>query len=131
MVKVRFNDPFQKLFSKIKDKSTKEKILKQIDKIRDNPEIGKPMKYSRKGTRELYIAPYRLSYEYLKEEDKIILLDLYHKDEQWIKIPTSKIIKFGKNGMAIVIPPEYMKEKGLKVGDIVSFEIYKISSHKP
>mgnify|MGYP001593665094 FL=1 len=82
MVKVRFNDTFQKLFSKIKDKSTKEKILKQIDKIRDNPEIGKPMKYSRKGTRELYIAPYRLSYEYLKEEDKIILLDLYHKDEQ-------------------------------------------------
>ena len=82
MVKVRFNDPFQKLFSKIKDKSTKEKILKQIDKIRDNPEIGKPMMYSRKGTRELYIAPYRLSYEYLKEEDKIILLDLYHKDEQ-------------------------------------------------
>ena len=82
MVKVRFNDHFQKLFSKIKDKSTKEKILKQIDKIRDNPEIGKPMMYSRKGTRELYIAPYRLSYEYLKEEDKIILLDLYHKDGQ-------------------------------------------------
>ncbi|MBS3100823.1 hypothetical protein J4204_01695 [Candidatus Woesearchaeota archaeon] len=42
-------------------------------------------------------------------------------------MPTSKIIKFGK-GMAIVIPPEYMKEKNLKVGDVVSFEIYKISS---
>ena len=35
-----------------------------------------------------------------------------------LKIPTSKIIKFGK-GMAIVLPPEYVKEKNLKVGDIM------------
>ena len=41
-------------------------------------------------------------------------------------MPTSKIIKFGK-GAAIVIPPEYMGEKGLKVGDIVQFEIYRIN----
>ena len=40
-------------------------------------------------------------------------------------MPTTKIIKFGK-GAAIVIPPEYMKEKNIKVGDIVSFEVYKI-----
>ncbi|HLG24453.1 MAG TPA: hypothetical protein VI564_06005 [Candidatus Nanoarchaeia archaeon] len=39
-------------------------------------------------------------------------------------MPTSKIIKFGK-GHAIIIPPEYMKEKNLKVGDIVHFEIFK------
>ena len=82
MVRVIFDDSFQKAFPKIKDKATKEKILKQIAKIRDNPEIGKPMMYSRKGARELYIAPFRLSYEYLKEEDKVILLDLYHKDGQ-------------------------------------------------
>ena len=82
MVRAIFDDSFQKAFSKIKDKTIKEKILKQIAKIRDNPEIGKPMMYSRKGTRELYIAPFRLSYEYLKGEDKVILLDLYHKNEQ-------------------------------------------------
>ena len=40
------------------------------------------MRFYRKGTREVYISPYRLSYAYLKEEDKIIFLDLYHKDEQ-------------------------------------------------
>lgn len=125
MVKVVFDDSFQKLFSKIKDKTTKEKILKQIAKIRENPEIGKPMMYGRKSTRELYVSPYRFSYGYSKEEDKIILLDLYHKDEQWLKIPTSKIIKFGK-GAAIVIPPEYMKEKGLKVGDTVYYEIIRV-----
>lgn len=40
-------------------------------------------------------------------------------------MPTSKIIKFGKNGMALVLPPEYVKEKNLKVGDIVKFEIFQ------
>lgn len=37
-------------------------------------------------------------------------------------MPISKIIKFGKSA-ALVIPPEYMREKGLKVGDVVQFEI--------
>jgi len=40
------------------------------------------MRHARKGTRELYIKPYRLSYAYIKEENKIIFLNLYHKDEQ-------------------------------------------------
>jgi mRNA-degrading endonuclease RelE of RelBE toxin-antitoxin system len=51
-------------------------------KILENPEIGKPMRYIRKGTKELYIGSFRLSYAYLKDENKIIFLDLYHKDEQ-------------------------------------------------
>ena len=41
-------------------------------------------------------------------------------------MPTSKIIKFGKNGAAIIIPPEYMKERNLKVGDVVNFEILRV-----
>jgi len=51
-------------------------------KIIQNPDVGKPMRYARKGTREVYIKPFRLSYAYISEEDKIIFLDLYHKDEQ-------------------------------------------------
>ncbi|MHA1865887.1 MAG: type II toxin-antitoxin system RelE family toxin [Candidatus Heimdallarchaeaceae archaeon] len=82
MVKVAFDTVFKKNFSKIKDKSTKSKIIKQVSKIKENPEIGKPMRYTRKGTRELYISPYRLSYLYLKKEDKVLILDLYHKDLQ-------------------------------------------------
>ena len=82
MVIISFSPAFQNYFSKIKDKGTKEKIIKQIKKIRENPEIGKPMKYLRKGTREVYIKPYRLSYEYDPLNNKVILLDLYHKDKQ-------------------------------------------------
>ena len=82
MVILAFNPSFEKTFSKIKDKSLKEKIIKQFIKIKENPEIGKPMMYSRKGTREVYVAPFRLSYIYIKEHNKIVLLDLYHKDYQ-------------------------------------------------
>ena len=57
-------------------------IKKQIQKIIDNPEIGKPMKYERKGTREVYVGHFRLSYAYSQKEEVIILLDFYHKENQ-------------------------------------------------
>jgi len=82
MVSVEFTSEFQKLFSKIKDSSLKERVSKQIMKLEANPEAGKPMRYDRRGTREMYIPPFRLTYAYVKDENKIILLDLYHKDEQ-------------------------------------------------
>ena len=81
MVDIELIPHFQRVLSRI-DKVAREKILKQIEKIKTNPEIGKPMMYSRKGTRELYLSPFRLSYAYIKEENKIIFLDLYHKDKQ-------------------------------------------------
>jgi len=81
MVEIIFSNIFKKTFSKIKDHSIKEKILKQISKISENPEIGKPMKHNRKGTRELYVSSMRLSYSY-DYNNKIFLLNIYHKDEQ-------------------------------------------------
>ncbi len=82
MVEVIFEERFKKLFSKIKDPTAKEKIIKQISKIKENPEMGKPMKYSRKGTRELYISPFRLSYLHDSINQVVYILDLYHKDKQ-------------------------------------------------
>ncbi|MBI2630189.1 type II toxin-antitoxin system RelE/ParE family toxin [Candidatus Pacearchaeota archaeon] len=82
MVRVEASKNFEEVFKKIKDVSTKEKIIKQIEKIKNNPEIGKPMRFNRKGTREVYVSPFRLSYEYVINEEMLFLLDLYHKDEQ-------------------------------------------------
>ena len=82
MVIISFDDIFREVFSKIRDNSMKERIFKQFEKIKQNPEIGKPMRFDRKGTRELYIGSFRLSYAYIKEEDRVIILNLYHKDEQ-------------------------------------------------
>ena len=75
-------DRFIKTFSKIKDSAIKKHVTKQIQKIIAIPDFWKPMRYARKGTRELYVSPFRISYAYLKEENKIIFLDLYHKDKQ-------------------------------------------------
>ncbi len=82
MVNVDYDDVFEKKMSKIKDPILKLKIKKHIGKIIEYPEIGKPMQYERKGTREVYVPPFCLSYAYSKEEDLVIVLDLYHKDEQ-------------------------------------------------
>ena len=81
MVEIRFDKKFTIIFSKL-DNFLKQKIIKQIKKISENPEAGKPLKHDRKGTRELYIKPFRLSYEYLKDKSIIYMLDLYHKKMQ-------------------------------------------------
>lgn len=72
-----YEDKIRKL-----DTFVKEKIKKQIRKIINDPGVGKPMRYGRKGTRELYVSPFRLSYIYDREKDIVILLDIYHKDKQ-------------------------------------------------
>ena len=82
MVEIRFDKKFTVIFSKLKDELLRIKIKKQIKKISENPEIGKPMMHNRKGTRELYIKPFRLSYTFLSNKNLIYILDLYHKKKQ-------------------------------------------------
>ena len=82
MVTVDYSPSFGKTIQKIRDRLFKEKVSKQIRKIVACSEIGKPMRHARKGTREVYIPPFRLSYCYIPSENKIIFLDLYHKDTQ-------------------------------------------------
>jgi len=53
MLTVEHKSNFLKKICKIKDNSIKERVKNQIKKILEYPEIGKPMKCARKGTREL------------------------------------------------------------------------------
>jgi mRNA-degrading endonuclease RelE of RelBE toxin-antitoxin system len=82
MVRVVFDSHFRHTVKKIKDGKLKERIKKQIRRILKNPETCKPMRYTRKDTREVHIPSFRLSYLYLREEDKIVFLEIYHKDKQ-------------------------------------------------
>lgn len=81
---VKFDDNFQRTISKIKDQEMQKSIKNKIKKIIENPEIGKPMRNVRKGTREVYFGggSFRISYNYYKEQDTLEFLDFYHKDEQ-------------------------------------------------
>jgi len=54
----------------------REKLEKQIRKILANPEVGKPLKYTR-GERSLYIKPYRLIYAVKGNE--LFLLKFDHR----------------------------------------------------
>ncbi len=58
------------------DKFEREKLEKQIEKIIENPDVGKPLKYKR-GERSLYIKPFRLIYAV--KGDEIILLKFGHR----------------------------------------------------
>ncbi|MEK6890220.1 MAG: type II toxin-antitoxin system RelE/ParE family toxin [Nanoarchaeota archaeon] len=64
------------------DRSYLDRVEKLVIKIISNPEIGKPMKFDRKETREVYVSPFRLVYFYDKNSDILYFLDFYHKDEQ-------------------------------------------------
>ena len=82
MVTVDYSDSFKREVAKKKDASVRERIEKLLRKIKDDPEVGKPMKYDRKGTREVYSGSFRLSYLYYKNKDLIYFVAFYHKDEQ-------------------------------------------------
>lgn len=82
MVNVIFDEHFQRTISKIKDQEVQKSIKLKIKKIIENPEIGKPMRNVREGTREIYAGSFRVSYAYYPEHDTIEFLDFYHKDKQ-------------------------------------------------
>lgn len=81
MVKIRTSDKFERTIDKL-DNSIKVQIEKLTLKIISDPELGKPMRFDRKGTREVYAGSFRLSYAYDKENDTLYLLEIYHKDSQ-------------------------------------------------
>ena len=82
MVGIKFVIPtekFEREFKKIKDERLKEKLRKQIAKITENPNFGKPLRYALKGEWTIYAKPYRLIYKV--EDDKLILLRFKHRDD--------------------------------------------------
>ncbi len=76
---VIWDKKFESTFKKIKDKSTKNKIRKQIAKVIKNPEAGKFYRYGRKGERCVYIGSHRLFYA--QKGETLIILAFLSKDE--------------------------------------------------
>lgn len=70
---------FEHEVNKVKDKKIKEILKKNIKKIIEDPEIGKPLRYALKGDRTIRIAPFRLIYAI--NGDSIILLRFEHRSE--------------------------------------------------
>ena len=82
-MEILFSNEFKTEYKKIKDKKTRLKILKQIKKLEENPQTGKPLKHELKNHRSLKIPPHRIIYRI--EEDKIIINCFGHRDKIYKK----------------------------------------------
>ena len=71
-----FSPKFKRTFKKL-DFETREKIIKHLKQIEQNPEIGKPLRYSLKGFRSIRIGKYRLVYSV--EEDVVKVYSFEHR----------------------------------------------------
>jgi mRNA-degrading endonuclease RelE of RelBE toxin-antitoxin system len=78
MVEIIYTNKFQKEFVKI-DNSIKEKLKKQIKKIVETPDIGKPLKYDLKGERTVYVRPFRIIYSFIN--NTLFFLRFEHRSE--------------------------------------------------
>ena len=78
-MQIIFSEEFKKEFKKIKDKSTRIKIINHLKKLALLPESGKPLQYNLKGHRSIRIPPFRIIYRL--EKDKIIINCFYHRKD--------------------------------------------------
>ena len=62
ITEVIWTKKFERELRKLRDKTAKDRVKHQIEKILDNPETGKPLRFALKGERSVYVPPYRLIY---------------------------------------------------------------------
>ena len=70
----KFEDEFKKL-----DNSIKQEVWKKMQRLKENPQIGKHLRYL--NLWELHIRVYRIFYLVDNNKIKILLLSIKHKDE--------------------------------------------------
>lgn len=59
---VIWTEKFERELKKVKDKAVRDRVKKQVQRILENPEAGKALRFELMGERSIYISPYRLIY---------------------------------------------------------------------
>ena len=72
-----YTQKFERDVRKLRDGLMKERLGKQIRRIVEDPEAGKPLRYGLKGEGTVRIPPYRLIYAV--HGDRLILLRFEHR----------------------------------------------------
>jgi len=62
---------------KLRGKTIKDRVKQQIEKILDNPETRKPLRFALKGERSVHVPPYRLIYAV--QGQRLYLLRFEHR----------------------------------------------------
>jgi mRNA-degrading endonuclease RelE of RelBE toxin-antitoxin system len=76
-----YTQKFERDVRKIRGNSLRERLEKQIRKISENPEFGKPLRYGLKGEWAVRVKPFRLIY--VVQGDKLVLLRFEHRKEAY------------------------------------------------
>ena len=81
---------FEKRFKKLtkKDGLLKERIIRKLQEIINNPDIGEPKRHALRGLRSVHIDPFVMAFVVIR--DTILLINLDHHDKVYEE--TSKII---------------------------------------
>ena len=74
-----FTDAFERSVRKIKDASIKERVKDQVKEIVSRPDIGKPLRFQRKGERSVRVPPFRIIYAV--EGNTVYFLDFDKRDK--------------------------------------------------
>ena len=74
-----FTDAFERSVRKIKDASIKERVKDQVKEIISRPDIGKPLRFQRKGERSVRVPPFRIIYAV--EGNTVYFLDFDKRDK--------------------------------------------------
>ncbi|MEW6328897.1 MAG: type II toxin-antitoxin system RelE/ParE family toxin [Candidatus Micrarchaeota archaeon] len=81
MVRIRnviFTAGFEKAMRKLKDAGLKERVKRQIEEITEKLEMGKPLRFQKKGERTIRVPPFRIIYAC--NGDTLYLLDFDKRD---------------------------------------------------
>lgn len=66
------------------EKQTKERIKKKLFSLQNNPNLGKPLRYSNYFS--IRVGDYRIIYEVLNNEKKILVLLIEHRKNVYIDL---------------------------------------------
>ena len=77
-MQIVYTHEFRRGIKKVRDKAMQGKVKKIVQKIIDNPDVGKPLKYELDGLRSVRVPPFRILYEHTG--DCLIFHTFEHRD---------------------------------------------------
>ena len=78
---------FERKFKKLtkKDGLLKERVIRKLQEVANNPDIGEPKRYALRGLRSVHIDPFVVAYVIIKET--ILLINVDHHDKAYEETP--------------------------------------------
>jgi mRNA interferase RelE/StbE len=78
MYEIIFRSPAKRFLKKL-DSNVQEEMLNKIEKLKNNPELGKPLVGNLSGLWKLRYDKYRIIYQIKKQELIILVLNIVHR----------------------------------------------------